>query len=55
MPLESQGTVHTVFRLMVCPGSTDMTAVQTALSDCAAQMLEIECGQAAALLSADLP
>ena len=41
MPLEVQGTQHTVFRLMVCPGSTDMTAVQTALADTAAQMLEI--------------
>ena len=41
MPLEAQGTQHTVFRLMVCPGSTDMTAVQTALADTAAQMLEI--------------
>ena len=41
VPLEEQGTEHTVFRLMVCPGSTDMTAVQTALADTAAQMLEI--------------
>ena len=41
MPLEVQGTEHAVFRLMVCPGSTDMTAVQTALADTAAQMLEI--------------
>ena len=41
MPLEVQGTQHTVFRLMVCPGSTDMTAAQTALADTAAQMLEI--------------
>ena len=41
MPLEVQGTQHTVFRLMVCPGSTDMTAVQTALADTAAQMLEV--------------
>ena len=41
LPLEIQGTEHAVFRLMVCPGSTDMTAVQTALADTAAQMLEI--------------
>ena len=41
MPLELQGSDHAVFRLMVCPGSTDMTAVQTALADTAAQMLEI--------------
>ena len=41
MPLELQGSEHAVFRLMVCPGSTDMTAVQTALADTAAQMLEI--------------
>ena len=41
MPLESAGSEHAVFRLMVCPGSTDMAAVQTALGDTAAQMQEI--------------
>ena len=41
MPLELTGTAHTLFRLGVCPGSTDTGAVRTALGDTAAELYEV--------------
>lgn len=41
MPLELEGTAHTRFRLMVCPGGTDIGAVRIALADVAAELYEV--------------
>ena len=43
MPLEREGTAHTVFRTGVCPASTDTGAVKTELAaaDTAAELYEI--------------
>ena len=43
MPLEMEGTAHTIFRLGVMPGGTDVVAVRTALAGvgCAAEIYEI--------------
>ena len=43
MPLELEGTAHAVFRMGVCPGSTDTGAVKTELAaaDTAAELYEI--------------
>ena len=41
MPLELEGTAHTLFRLGVCPGSTDTGAVRNALGDAAAELYEV--------------
>ena len=43
MPLELEGTAHTIFRMGVCPGSTDTGAVKTELAaiDAAAELYEI--------------
>ena len=43
MPLEQEGTAHTVFRMGVCPGSTDTGAIRTELAaaDAAAELYEI--------------
>ena len=43
MPLERAGTAHAVFRLGVCPGSTDTGAIKTELAaaDAAAEIYEI--------------
>lgn len=43
MPLEQEGTAHTIFRLGVCPGGTDTGAVRTALAaaDAAAELYEM--------------
>lgn len=41
LPLEQTGTAHTLFRLGVCPGSTDTGAVRAALGDSAAELYEV--------------
>lgn len=43
LPLETQGTAHTVFRLGVCPGGADVGRLRSLLdaSDAAAELLEI--------------
>ena len=43
LPLERGGTVHTVFRMGVCPGATDTGAIRTELTaaDAAAELYEI--------------
>ena len=43
MPLELEGTAHTIFRMGVCPGSTDTGAVKTELAavDAAAELYVI--------------
>ena len=43
MPLELEGTAHAVFRMGVCPGSTDTGAMKTELAaaDAAAELYEI--------------
>ena len=43
MPLEKEGTAHTVFRMGVCPGSTDTGAIRAELAaaDAAAELYEI--------------
>nr|WP_325196788.1 V-type ATP synthase subunit I [uncultured Oscillibacter sp.] len=43
MPLELEGTAHTLFRLGTCPGATDTGALRTdlAASDAAAEVYEI--------------
>ena len=43
MPLETEGTAHTVVRLGVCPGGTDTGAIRTALAaaDAAAELFEV--------------
>ena len=41
MPLELEGTAHARFRLMVCPGGTDIGAVRIALADVAAELYEV--------------
>lgn len=43
LPLEQEGTAHTVFRMGVCPGTTDTGAIRTELAaaDAAAELYEI--------------
>lgn len=41
MPLELEGTAHTLLRTGVCPGGTDVGAIRTALGDLAAEIYEI--------------
>ncbi len=41
LPLEQEGTAHTLFRLEVCPGSTDVGAVRLALSEAAAELIPV--------------
>ena len=41
MPLELEGTAHTVIRMGVCPGGTDVGAIRTALADTAADIYEV--------------
>lgn len=43
VPLETEGTAYTVFRMGVCPGSTDTAAVRSALAaaDIAAELYEV--------------
>ncbi len=43
LPLEREGTAHTVFRMGVCPGATDTGAIRTELAaaDAAAELYEI--------------
>ena len=41
VPLENQGTVHVLFRMGVCPGSTDTGAVRQALGQHAAEIFEV--------------
>ena len=41
VPLENQGTAHVLFRMGVCPGSTDAGAVRQALDQHAAQIFEV--------------
>ena len=43
LPLEQEGTAHTVFRMGVCPGTTDTGAIRTALAaaDAAAELYDI--------------
>ena len=40
VPLELEGTAHTLVRLGVCPGATDTGALRTALADTAAELYE---------------
>ena len=41
VPLENQGTAHVLFRMGVCPGSTDTGAVRQALDQHAAEIFEV--------------
>lgn len=41
VPLENQGTAHVLFRMGVCPGSTDTGAVRQALGQHAAEIFEV--------------
>ena len=41
VPLENQGTAHVLFRMGVCPGSTDTGAVRQALDQHAADIFEV--------------
>lgn len=41
MPLEQEGTAHTLFRPGVFPGATDVGAIRTALGDAAAELMEV--------------
>lgn len=41
VPLENQGTAHVLFRMGVCPGSTDTGAVRQALGQHAAEVFEV--------------
>ena len=45
LPLEQTGTAHTVFRLVVFPGGTDLQAVRDALGETAAELVEISSGK----------
>ena len=41
VPLENQGTAHVLFRMGVCPGSTDTGAVRQALDQHVAEIFEV--------------
>lgn len=41
VPMENQGTAHVLFRMGVCPGSTDTGAVRQALGQHAAEIFEV--------------
>lgn len=41
VPLENQGTAHVLFRMGVCPGSTDTGAIRQALGQHAAEIFEV--------------